>query len=100
MRPHRHVALLTSSPHICDSSMSYGSAITLRELEGLTRRLAVSLEAGLDLRRVLAREARGRARRSLVERFEQLRLEVNRGRSLSDSLERTGEFFPPLFREM
>lgn len=79
----------------------FGSgSIRIRELAGLSRRLATSLEAGLDLRKVLAREAGNASRRALAERLEFLRLEANRGRTLSDSLEQTGDFFPPLFREM
>ena len=76
------------------------SAIGLSDLAQFCRRLSISLEAGVDLRKVLAREAGGRSRRSAIERFETLRLEVNRGRGLSDALERTGDFFPPLFHEM
>jgi type II secretory pathway component PulF len=65
------------------------SRLGASELGQFCRRLSLSLEAGVDLRKVLA-----------IERFETLRLEVNRGRSFSDAVERTGTFFPPLFREM
>jgi type II secretory pathway component PulF len=75
-------------------------AIGLRELAQFCRRLSVALEAGVDLRKALAREAGGRASRAASERFETLRLETNRGRAFSDAVERTGDFFPPLFREM
>lgn len=74
--------------------------IRTRELAGLSRRLGTSLEAGIDLRKVLTREATATSRRALGRQCETLRADVQRGHSLSDALERTGEFFPPLFREM
>lgn len=76
------------------------SPIGIAELGPLCRRLSTSLEAGIDIRKVLAREAAGRARRSAIERMETLRLEVNRGRGLADALEQTNGYFPPLFRDM
>lgn len=70
-----------------------------KQLAELCHRLAISAEAGIDLRRTLAREAdaaRGHASRVL----ETLRDGAARGDTLEDSLARTGDAFPALFKEM
>ena len=74
--------------------------IGLRELAALCRRMGLSLETGLDIRRVLSREASGRASRALARRLEQISIDLGRGRTLTDSLADTGQFFPPLVHEM
>jgi type IV pilus assembly protein PilC len=97
------LALYNVASSIADHSPEHrmlGNHLSSRELAALCRRLATALEAGLDVRRVVAREASGRGRRALIERFEELRLDVNRGHSLTDALAKTGDFFPTLFRQM
>lgn len=74
--------------------------IGLRELAALCRRMGLALETGLDIRRVLSREASGRASRALARRLEQISIDLGRGRTLTDSLADTGKFFPPLVHEM
>ncbi|MGD9645314.1 MAG: type II secretion system F family protein [Pirellulales bacterium] len=74
--------------------------IALRELGGLCRRIGLALETGLDIRRVLSREAGGRASRPLARRLDQVAIDIGRGRTLTDSLADTGKFFPPLVHEM
>ena len=70
-----------------------------KPLAALARRLAISLEAGIDVRKIWDREARGG---SWIDRprFEIVSQGVNVGDTLSESLARTGAFFPLLFREM
>jgi type IV pilus assembly protein PilC len=74
--------------------------IALRELGALCRRLGLALETGLDIRRVLAREASGRGSRALARRLDQIAIDIGRGRTLTDSLADTGKFFPQLVHEM
>ncbi|MBX9790118.1 MAG: type II secretion system F family protein [Pirellulales bacterium] len=74
--------------------------IALGELGALCRRVGLALETGLDIRRVLAREASGRASRPLARRLDQIAIDLGRGRTLADSLADTGKFFPPLVHEM
>jgi type IV pilus assembly protein PilC len=74
------------------------SRIPTKRLEGLCRRLSISLEAGIDARTALAREAErasgGAARRHLWS----IRDAVNRGESFHQALQETGDYFPELFR--
>jgi type IV pilus assembly protein PilC len=77
----------------------FSARIGVRQLEGLCRRLSLSLEAGVDVRTIFAREAQhatGPLRRRLLEISD----EINHGQSLSDALAATADFFPPIFREM
>ncbi len=73
--------------------------IGTKPLAMLCRRLTVSLGAGVDIRNVWTREAKaahGVARR----RFAQIRDDVAGGRSIAESIDETGNYFPELFREM
>jgi len=70
-----------------------------KPLAMLCRRLAVSLEAGVDIRNVWTREA-GAATGATRIHFLQIKEAVSRGNSLSDAIDHTGEFFPEFFREM
>jgi type II secretory pathway component PulF len=73
--------------------------IGLKPLVGLCRSLGTSLGAGIDIRNVLAREAdraHGHLRRCLLEASQA----VHQGAAFSDALEPSGDFFPPIFREM
>lgn len=74
--------------------------VSLPELATLSRRLATSLEAGLDLRKVLEREAEGRSGTALRERLATMKDQVASGFSFQDALAATGEYFPRLFRQM
>lgn len=77
----------------------FAPRIGLKPLADLSRRLAISMEAGIDIRKIWDREAAGGNWVSRP-RFETVRDGVNRGDSLQEALERTGSFFPRLFREM
>jgi type IV pilus assembly protein PilC len=73
--------------------------IGLKPLVGLCRSLATSLGAGIDIRNVLTRETE-RAKGSLKSRLREVSQAVNGGEAFSDALAPTGDFFPPIFREM
>jgi type II secretory pathway component PulF len=70
------------------------------ELSELCHRLAVSLESGIELRRVFARESNGRSSTRLRNRLEVISRAVAQGSSLHDAIAETGSFFPPFFRAM
>lgn len=73
--------------------------IGVKPLEDLCRRVSTSLEAGVDARTVWKREAE-RASGPLRGHLYDISDAVNRGRSVSDALEFTGDYFPAIFREM
>ena len=74
--------------------------ISTKELARLSRRLGISLAAGVDLRKTLEREASGAGRPALLDRLNVIRESVNAGESLAVAIRHTGEFFPLLFREL
>ncbi len=71
-----------------------------KTLAALCRRMATSLEAGLDLRRILSREAEGLGPRSQRVRMAQVRASIEAGHTLSDALEPTADYFPRLFLQL
>jgi type II secretory pathway component PulF len=80
--------------------MLFSSQIGLRELAQLCRRLSTGLEAGVDVRRVWAREKEGYVSPTLRRHFHQMVEAVNHGETISDAVAETGGYFPPLFREL
>lgn len=81
-------------------SMLFSPRITLSQMAPLCRRLATSLESGLEIRRILAREAAGRGPAALRRQLEAMSAGVARGESLADTIGQAGNYFPALFREM
>jgi len=79
--------------------MFFSPRIHLKPLVGLCRRLSTALEAGIDVRTVLAREA-DRASGHLRRHLLQISRDLAGGESLADALIPTRDFFPPLFREL
>jgi type IV pilus assembly protein PilC len=76
----------------------FSPRIRLKPLAQLCRRLAVATAAGLDDRRIWRQESErgGAAQRAALAI---VRDGLERGQSAAESLERTGEFFPRLFRQ-
>jgi len=75
------------------------SRISTKDLAALNRRLGTALGAGVDVRNVWTREsknAHGAARRV----YGDVRDAVSRGSSVSEALDRTGRYFPEMFREL
>jgi type II secretory pathway component PulF len=73
--------------------------IGLKPLAGLCRRLSTSLGAGVDMRKVWAREAE-RATGVTKQRFAFIADAANRGTPVSEAVEECGDYFPELFRGM
>ncbi len=71
-----------------------------RELAELCRRLAISLESGIEVRKIFAREGEARTSGALRQRVRMIQERVAAGQSIADGLEATGDFFPRLFREL
>src|SRR5690606_9021568 len=87
------------SLHFAVTHMLGEPRIGLKPLAALCRRLSLSMGAGVDVRTVWTREAQnaqGFGRR----RFEAVSEGVAEGRTVSDALEDTGEYFPKFFREL
>src|SRR5688572_25212148 len=80
--------------------MLFGARVSNKELAQLCRRLATGLEAGIDVRKVWSREVAGRSSSSLRRRLVPVSEAVAVGRSVTEGLAETGDYFPPLFREM
>ncbi|MHC2070675.1 type II secretion system F family protein [Bremerella sp. T1] len=79
--------------------MLFSPRIRTDHLVQLCRRVGNQLQAGVDIRRVWLREAErafGYQKHMMVEISDFL----NRGGSLPDAVNRTGEYFPKLFRQM
>lgn len=73
--------------------------IGLQTLAGLCRRLSTSLGAGVDVRKVWAREAE-RATGGAQKRFEFIAKEANKGTPVAEAVDACGDYFPELFRAM
>ncbi|HEX4128965.1 MAG TPA: type II secretion system F family protein [Pirellulales bacterium] len=80
--------------------MIFSPRIGQQELANLSRRLAISLESGIEARRVFDREAHGRSSPGVRRQLNEISTAVARGSSIYDAIQATGNFFPPLFREM
>ncbi len=80
--------------------MLFSPRMSLKQLAAFSQRASMCLLAGIDERAICAREvktAHGFAARRHLATISQT---VNQGGTLSEGLAATGDFFPPLFREM
>ena len=83
-----------------DAPSFFSPRIGQAELAALCRRLSIALTSGVDVRKVLKRESSGRPSPRLRGRLAQISAAIDRGDSMSDALEATGEYFPLLLREL
>jgi type IV pilus assembly protein PilC len=70
-----------------------------KSIADFSRRMAMSLEAGIDVRKALTSEA-NRSSRKLKPRIEQIRDDAAQGRPLAEAFKRSGNYFPPLVLEL
>ncbi len=75
------------------------SKIGLKPLAQLCRRLAIAIEAGIDIRKIWAREA-DMGPRAMRWRLARIRDGVAAGQSLTEVFTHFGNYFPALFREL
>jgi len=80
--------------------MIFSPRISTRRLAELCRRLATSLEAGIDARTVWAREADRASGRAARDRIGRINEAVQQGDTLSEGFARTGNYFPDVVREL
>ena len=80
--------------------MLFSPRISILQLSRLCRRLATSLEAGIDVRTVFAREAERATGHTARSRMRAVSEAVNAGESLASGLAETGNYFPQMFREL
>jgi type IV pilus assembly protein PilC len=74
--------------------------ISTRHLAGLCRRMAISLDAGIDIRSAWDREAQRAPGHRARGPLQAVRDAIRQGASLREALAASGEFFPALFREI
>lgn len=80
--------------------MFFSPRIRLKPLAAFCRRQAIGLQAGIDLRTMWAREADQARSGAIRQRLATVNRVIRGGDSLTAGLAQTGDFFPPLFREM
>ena len=74
--------------------------IGLRDLAQLSRRLAIALASGIEVRRVLERETGNTRGPVLRSHLREINDAAARGDTFTEGLARTGEYFPKLLGEM
>ena len=79
--------------------MLFSPRYSTRDTAQLCQRLSIAIDAGLEVRKIWADEvnrAQGRAK----SRFRTISEAVNEGHTMTQALAATGDFFPPLMREL
>ncbi len=80
--------------------MFFSARIALKPLADLCHRLAISLEAGVDIRTVCTREANHARGFAARRHWTAIRQAVEQGDSLAAAFDRTDDYFPEVFREL
>jgi type IV pilus assembly protein PilC len=70
------------------------------DLAQLCRRLAISLESGLEVRKIFAREAAGRSPFGMRRRMQLINARVAAGGPLADAFDEVAPYFPTLFCQL
>jgi len=79
--------------------MLFAPRAATKPMTELLRRIGLSLEAGIDIRKVLANES-ARTTGPMRSRVLDMSDAVSRGSPLAEAMARTGEYFPQLVREL
>jgi type II secretory pathway component PulF len=79
--------------------MLLSKRITMKSLADFSRRVGSSIEAGLDLRTIIRREATSGAK-SYSHRMARIRDKIERGGSFAKAVKDEGNYFPPQFQAM
>jgi len=80
--------------------MLFSRRIAIKQLAGLCRRTAISLSAGVDVRTVWSREVQRASGQVDRERIQDVSQAIGQGETLAAALAATGDYFPPLMREL
>jgi type IV pilus assembly protein PilC len=78
----------------------FSPRIGLRDLAQLSRRLAIALSSGIEVRRVTEREVANTRRPVLKSKLSVINDAVARGDTMADGFARTEDYFPPLVLEI
>ncbi len=81
-------------------SMFFSPRIGLRDLAQLCRRLAIALSSGIEVRRVIEREAASARGALLRSKLQIINDAVKRGDTLAAGFARTEDYFPELLHEI
>jgi type IV pilus assembly protein PilC len=79
--------------------MFFDRRVKTKPLTDFLRRLGMSLESGIDIRKALDSEVR-RSPPSMKAEVESIQGDVAMGRTLTQAMNHCGEYFPPLVREL
>jgi type II secretory pathway component PulF len=80
--------------------MFFSPRYSTRETSQLCQRLSIAIDAGIDVRRIWASEA-DRAPPGLAKsHFQTISRAVSEGNTMTQALAATGDYFPPLMREL
>lgn len=79
--------------------MFFDRRVKTKPLSDFLRRLGMSLESGIDIRKALESEVR-RSPPSMRAEVESIQGDVAMGRTLTQAMNHCGEYFPPLVREL
>src|SRR5262249_35840064 len=91
--------MLKEIPWPIGTAMLFAPRAATKPLTEFLRRLGMSLEAGIDIRKALASEAH-RATGSIGSRIADMSAAVSHGASLTEAIAQTGKYFPQLVREL
>ncbi len=80
--------------------MFFSPRISLRNLARLSRRLSITLTAGIDVRKAWAREVERATGWAMHKRFQMIADAIQQGESVGEAIKETDDYFPPLFREI
>ena len=80
--------------------MFFDPRIGARPLAALSRRLGTSIDAGVDMRTIWQREADRQWPARHRHFFADIYDSVSRGVTLTDAIQKSGEYFPSMWREM
>ena len=79
--------------------MLFSAQITAKQAAQFCRRMAVTLEAGLDMRSIWAKEAQRATGMVARSRFQTIHEAVAQGHSLREAMDATGDISPEQVRE-
>lgn len=71
-----------------------------KQLSQASRRIAIGLESGVDIKKIFAREAGDRITSAMGRQMAAISAEIEHHQTLADSMKFTGNYFPQLFRDM
>ncbi len=80
--------------------MLFSPRMSIKQLAAFSKRISISLLAGIDERTICAREAKNASGFTARRHLTTISQVVNQGGTLSEGLAAAGDYFPPLFREM